>query len=63
LYDDSGGLVGRYYRQPGPKLAADDLQVGVAEARGVHLDKKLVVLDLGDGNGNDLIGLVILPWC
>jgi hypothetical protein len=62
-YDDSSGFVRWYYRQLGPKLAVDDLEIRVAETGGVHLDKKLIVLDSGDVNCNKLIRLVILPSC
>jgi len=40
-----------------------DLEVRVAEARGAQLDEKLVILDLGDVNGDELIRLVVLPSC
>lgn len=37
-----------------------NLQVRVAEASGVHLDQKLMISNLGDSSGAQLIWLVVL---
>lgn len=45
--DDPGGLVRRDHGELGGELALQDLEVRVAEARGVDADEELVIFDLG----------------
>lgn len=60
LDDCSGWLVRGDDGKLGSELAVPDLQVGVAEAGGVDLDKELRIGDLGDIYGCYLVRFVVL---
>lgn len=62
LDDDARRLVGRYQRQLGCELALEDLQVGVAETRGMDPDKDLIIAESRRWSCGELVGFVELRW-
>ena len=61
LHDGAGDLVAEHRRQREGDGAADDVEVGVAQPAGGHLDEDLAGLGPGRAQGLDLQADLMVP--